>query len=229
MATGASDSYLRVYQIKTQGSGSEEKVELVRAHEVKLDSEVNFVTYSTQGEYIIAGTNQALYVIAAIGFKMVSETKTHPTGVPSRSVFGFMDQEQKVLHTVQNNRSGNSYLVRRSITEGLPVTSSHQIDTNSITSASCNTCRTQIGLTNVNGDIAIYDIEKQKTINKINMHLMPAQACVFSQVEDLLYTGSVDQKIGFIQPVSRSSVAGYTPLIVIGVLLLAYLLQKLVS
>lgn len=83
-----------------------------------------------------------------------------------------------------------------------------------------------VGMCNINGDIAILDVETSSYINKLPMHDLPVQGCAFSSSQDLLFTGSVDYKIGFIAPVKKSIVglALANPIYVIAVLILAILL-----
>lgn len=58
----------------------------------------------------------------------------------------------------------------------------------------------KLGLCNINGDISILDLGTLASLNSLNMHEMPVQGCCFLSDGQLLLTGSVDYKIGFIFP-----------------------------
>lgn len=81
-----------------------------------------------------------------------------------------------------------------------------------------------LGACTIDGDIGIIDITSLKYINKLKMHDLPVQACAFSSENDLLMTGSVDYRIGYIAPVKRSALNLTSTLAILAVLLVALVL-----
>lgn len=100
------------------------------------------------------------------------------------------------------------------------------IDKYSVNCATVSEDGKMVGMCNINGEIGILDVETSTYINKLPMHDLPVQGCAFNSSDDLLFTGSVDYKIGFISPVKRSIVgmALANPIAILAVLLLAVLL-----
>lgn len=91
----------------------------------------------------------------------------------------------------------------------------------SVNTACTNETVDKLGLCNINGDISILDLSTLASLNSLNMHEMPVQGCCFLSDGQLLLTGSVDYKIGFIYPAAKKVFNALNVALVLAVLLLA--------
>lgn len=101
------------------------------------------------------------------------------------------------------------------------------VDKYSINCATISEDGKLLGVCTIDGDIGIINVETLKYINKLKMHDLPVQGCTFNADQNLMMTGSVDYKIGFIAPVSRSLFSLTSPLAIVAILVLAILLGLL--
>jgi hypothetical protein len=138
------------------------------------------------------------------------------------------------LYSIHCTRSSKTYIVKRNVAlaheeivkEGKDC-EVKVLDKCAINCATVSEDRKLLGVCTTEGDIGIVDVATLKYINKLPMHDLPVRGCVFSSAQDLLMTGSVDYRIGFIMPVKRPMLTLTSPLAIVLVLLLALLLGLL--
>jgi hypothetical protein len=136
---------------------------------------------------------------------------------------------------VHNTRSSKSFIVKRDvqtdnseIATGSSATVIKCVDKLAINCCTLNKDLTLLGVCNINGDIGIIDVATLSHLNKITMHELPVQGCAFASDEQLLFTGSVDYKVGYIKPGGMNLVnLLVSPYAVGAFLILAFLIAQI--
>lgn len=98
MATGSADKFLRVFKINEE---TDCKFNLEKVYEVELDSEVNHVSYSPEGDLIAAGSNSSIYLYRSKKNTLFKKLDLTAPDLPKRTVFCLYDNLTAV--SVQTN------------------------------------------------------------------------------------------------------------------------------
>lgn len=84
MVTGSADKFLRVFKIIESKEGN---IQLEKLYEVELDSEVNHVSYSPEGDLIAASSNNSIYLYKAKKNTLYKKLDMPNAELPRRAVF----------------------------------------------------------------------------------------------------------------------------------------------
>ena len=138
---------------------------------------------------------------------------------------------------INNTRTSKTFIVRYNVyTVHIEIVESDAhstvvkvIDKYAVNCATVDSKGEKMGLCNVNGEIGVFDLSKLKYLQKIPMHDLPVQGCCFSSNDEILMTGSVDYKIGFVSSTYVPSNFLTSSIAILFVLAISILLGKFFS